>query len=127
MHCRYRGRRSRSDHARAEVEALDRIDPVERLSHVLAAVTVSGSDHFEWRTPREQEQSPNSYTIGRMSGGERPRAILSPPHRPRASLRLSYAGLAEDLTVVLPAVQIVSSSLSCGAQRTPHCGALEFV
>lgn len=80
---------------------LDRIDGVDRLSHVAVTVSILGAGYFGWRTRREHEASPNTMQMN-MHGDEHFRPInLTPPHRPRAALRQDTAAIAQDLTVLL--------------------------
>jgi hypothetical protein len=85
---------------RYTVWVLDRIDPTRRLTHVTPAVTLTGSDHAVWRTRREQDASPNSYSMGIGRDEHRP-VHLAPPHRPRAALQHEADRLVEDLVTLL--------------------------
>jgi hypothetical protein len=82
-------------------EALDTIDAVERLSHFAVAAQLRGGSYWGWRTRREQEASPNSGSMGRGHSEHGGTVHLSPPHRPRATLRQQAAQIAEDLMVLL--------------------------
>lgn len=86
---------------RYAVWLLDRIDPTERLSHVMPAAAIAGNNFLGWRTRREQQASPNSVSMGHLGHGDRPPVYLTPPHRPRASLRLASVQLIEDFIVLL--------------------------
>lgn len=80
---------------------LEEIDPVHRLSHCSPVVMIGGQTYLGWRTRREHDQSPNQASIGR-SWGESPHPVhLTPPHRPRAALRVQLDSIADDLTVLL--------------------------
>lgn len=53
---------------RYALAVLDRIDPTQRITHVALAATLSGSnDTVVWRTQREEDASPNSYSMGHGS------------------------------------------------------------
>jgi Domain of unknown function (DUF4062) len=82
------------------VRLLDRIDPTEKLSHVVLAVNLSGSDHCGWRTTAEQRASPNPIPISLTRRDFSP-VCLSPPHQLRPALRLQSRKMSEDLTVLL--------------------------
>lgn len=81
---------------------LERIDPTQRLTHVAIAASVHGAGSLAWRTQREHDASPNQVHIGISFGNnERPAVHLTPPHRPRAALRLDAGRIVEDLVVLL--------------------------
>lgn len=82
------------------VRLLDRIDPTEKLSHVVLAVNLLGSDHCGWRTTAEHRASPNTFPISLTRRDFSP-VCLSPPHQLRPSLRLQSRKMSEDLTVLL--------------------------
>lgn len=86
---------------RYAVWLLDRIDPTERLSHVMVAASIVSGNHLAWRSRREHEASPNSVSMRQMGQEDRPSVYLTPPHRTRAALRLESARLVEDLIVLL--------------------------
>lgn len=79
---------------------LDRIDPTQRLTHVALAATLSGRDTVVWRTQREQDASPNSYSMGMGRNEHRP-VHLAPAHRPRPALTHNADQLVEDLVTLL--------------------------
>jgi Domain of unknown function (DUF4062) len=85
---------------RYAVWILDQIDPTRRLTHVALAATLTGSDHAVWRAQREQDASPNSYSIGMGRDEHRP-VHLAPPHRPRAALQHDADRLVEDIVTLL--------------------------
>jgi hypothetical protein len=77
--------------------ALDRIDPMQRLTHLALAAKIEASDYMGWRTQAEQNVSPNSGTM-RM-GNVPQRAVRF--DRPRPALKFDRRRLAEDLMVPL--------------------------
>lgn len=82
---------------------LERIDPTQRLTHIAIVVSIHGGGGFlAWRTQREHQASPNQI-FGGISLGNTDRAPvhLTPPHRPRAALRLDAGRLVQDLIVLL--------------------------
>jgi hypothetical protein len=82
------------------VWVLERIDPTLRLTHSTLAVILAGSDTMVWRTQREQDASPNSYSMG--MGQREPEPVhLAPPHRPRAALKHNADQLVEDLLTLV--------------------------
>lgn len=81
-------------------EALAQIDPQERLTHVAIAVRLIGADHLPWRTRREHEASPNSYTTS-WRGHDAGPVHLTPPAFTRAALRTGRDEIAQDLLVLL--------------------------
>jgi hypothetical protein len=76
------------------------IDPTQRLTHVALAATLSESDTAVWRTQREQDANPNSYSMGMGREGHQP-VHLAPAHRPRPALRRNADQLVEDLVTLL--------------------------
>lgn len=82
---------------------LGKIDPTERITHVVPAVRLTGGGAFAWRTRAEHAASPNSVsmtTFGREE--ERDEAVLlTPPHMPRPALTVNAARIIEDLVVLL--------------------------
>jgi hypothetical protein len=61
--------------------------PTQRMTHVALAATLSGSnENVVWRTQREQDASPNSYSMG-FGQNERKPVHLTPGARPRPALR----------------------------------------
>jgi hypothetical protein len=85
---------------RYAVWLLDRIDSTQRLTHVALAATLSGESTVVWRTQREQDASPNSYSMGMGSSEHRP-VHLAPAHRPRPALTHQADQLVEDLVTLL--------------------------
>lgn len=86
---------------RYAVWLLDRIDPTERLSHVMPAAAIVGDSYFGWRTRREHQANPNSMSMGHFGQQDRLPVYLTPPHRARASVRLASVQLIEDFIVLL--------------------------
>ncbi len=74
---------------------LDRIDSLQRLSHIALAARIDGSDYLGWRTKAEDDASPGSGQIG--MGGESKQPIQV--DRPRGALRYQARELAEDIMV----------------------------
>jgi len=86
---------------RYAVAVLDRIDRTQRIAHVALAATLSGrDDHAVWRTQREQDASPNSYSTG-FGHNERKPVHLTPAVLPRAALQHQAAQLVEDIITLL--------------------------
>lgn len=80
---------------------LDRIDPTQRITHVALAATLSGrGDTVVWRTQHEQDESPDSYSMG-FSREERNPVHLIPAVRPRPVLHHQAGLLVEDLLTLL--------------------------
>jgi Domain of unknown function (DUF4062) len=75
----------------------DHIDSTQRLTHVAAAVNLTGADHMAWRTLRESEANPNRMSLGTGTAQQTPVSI----YRPRAALRLDTTHIIEDLLVPL--------------------------
>lgn len=80
---------------------LDHIDNVGRLTHCSIAASILGGGYRSWSTRREHEQSSNSISYSGGMSDEDPVVHLTPPHRPRAALRVNARDLAEDLIVLL--------------------------
>jgi hypothetical protein len=85
---------------RYAVWLFDRIDPTQRLTHMALAATLFGGDTTVWRTQKEQDANPNSYSTGGSRNGHQP-IHLAPAHRPRAALRHNADQLVEDLVTLL--------------------------
>ena len=85
---------------RFSARVLDRIDPINRLSHVAVMASLSGTAYLPWRTRQEQQDSPNAASMG-MGGEDLVRASLTPAVRRRPALTHETHTLAEDLTVRL--------------------------
>ncbi|WP_416407634.1 DUF4062 domain-containing protein [Agrobacterium rosae] len=79
---------------------LDQVDPTQRLTHIVIAATLNAGDSVVWRTQREQDASPTSYSMG-FGQPERKPVHLSPPQRPRAVLHHDATQLVEDFTTLL--------------------------
>lgn len=82
-------------------EILDSIDGQHRLSQVAVAAKLLGGSYITWRTRRENEANPNSFTLSSGLGRKDSIAHLSPPDFPRATLRHRCVQLSEDLLVLL--------------------------
>ncbi|HEX9944294.1 MAG TPA: hypothetical protein VGG03_19965 [Thermoanaerobaculia bacterium] len=82
---------------------LERVDPTQRLTHVAIAAKIHGSGFLAWRTQHEYDASPNQIygDIVGFGNAERAAVHLTPPHRPRAALRLDAGRLVQDLVVLL--------------------------
>jgi hypothetical protein len=59
---------------RYAVPVLDRIDQTQRITHVALSATLAGGDTVVWRTQREQNASPHSYSLGGFDREERKRS-----------------------------------------------------
>lgn len=79
---------------------LERVDPIQRISHISVAAALLGAGYMPWRTRAEQQHSPSAASMG-VGGTERVAVQLSPPVRRRAALQHDTQRLAEDLTVKL--------------------------
>jgi hypothetical protein len=79
---------------------LDYIDPTQRLTHLAIVATLAGAENVVWRTQAEQNASPTSYSMGMRSPERRP-VHLTPPQRPRPSLKLNPQHLIEDFVTLL--------------------------
>lgn len=82
---------------------LGKIDPTERITHVVPAVRLTGGGAFAWRTRAEHAANPNSVSMT-MFGREEERdeaVLLTPPHMPRPALTVNAARIIEDLVVLL--------------------------
>jgi hypothetical protein len=80
--------------------ALDQVDPLRRLTDVVAVAGILDAGYLPWRSRVEHERSPSSGTIG-MGHASRVVVRLTPARRHRAALGLEADRLAEDLTVLL--------------------------
>jgi hypothetical protein len=78
---------------------LDRVDPTERLAHVVPVVGLARGGTLNWRTRAEAERSPNRVTV--TTGPEETVVMPNPPVMFRATLRHDGAALAEDFIVLL--------------------------
>lgn len=79
-------------------EVLERIDPSQRLTHVVVAARIDGAEYLSWRSQREHEASPNSVPMRMGSSGDVAPVTIT---QPRAALRLNTAPVVEDLLVPL--------------------------
>jgi hypothetical protein len=78
---------------------LEEIDPTQRLSHVVIAVSVSGG--FGMRTRAEHLASPNSISLNSFGQGDRPPVHLTPAHIRRPALIQNLTPLVDDLITLL--------------------------
>lgn len=78
-------------------DAIERIDPSQRVTEVAIAARISGAEHRAWRTREQHAASPGSVSMGMLSSGRKPVVSV---HR-RAALRLDRARLVEDVLVPL--------------------------
>lgn len=85
---------------RFSARLLERVDPVQRLTHVVPVAVLLGAGYRPWRTRAELQQSPNAASMG-MGGVDRAVATLAPPARRRPALIQDTHRIAEDLTVRL--------------------------
>lgn len=82
---------------------LGRVDPTERITHVVPAVRLTGGGALAWRTQAEHAASPRSVSM-MMFGREEERdvaVLLTPPHMPRPALTVNAARIIEDVVVLL--------------------------
>lgn len=79
---------------------LDMVDPVNRLTHVVPVVSLTGSGYMAWRTRAEAQAHPNSASMN-MGASEASAVSLSPAIRRRPALAHEPHDLAQDLTVRL--------------------------
>lgn len=79
---------------------LDHVDATSRCTHVAICAQLFEAGYRGWRSRAEQAAQPNSMTVS-MPNDDMGPAILSPPLRPRSSLRNEGHALAEDLTTLL--------------------------
>lgn len=82
---------------------LSKIDPDERLTHVVLAARLAGGSAYGWRTSSEHAASPNGGTVS-MLGRENERdapVLLTPAHRPRQALSMAAPNLVEDLLALM--------------------------
>lgn len=77
---------------------LERVDPIQRLTHVAIAARIDAAEHMAWRTQAEQDASPTSGSMGMGLSRERAPVQIC---QPRAALRLNRTHLVEDLLVPL--------------------------
>lgn len=79
---------------------LDRVDPLQRLSHVVPAARLTAS-YLAWRTRLEHQASPNMVQGGLTSNEPLPPVHLAPPHRPRPALWHEINVISDDLLTLL--------------------------
>ena len=76
---------------------LEKIDPIQRITHVAIAVQLTGGEHMPWMTQSEASASNGSYSMGMGIVEKTPvRLMLA-----RAVLRLDRTHLVDDLLVLL--------------------------
>lgn len=92
---------------------LDGIDLTQRLTHSAPAVTLSGSDTVVWRSEREQDVSPTSYSVGFGRHEHRPVHLFS-AHRRRPALRHNADQLVEDLVTCFATSGEAGETLTSG-------------
>jgi Domain of unknown function (DUF4062) len=85
--------------------ALDRVDPVRRLSHVAPTVALLSAAYLGWRTKEEHARSPNSVQMP-MNVGDRVVVELTPPVRPRAALTHEARELVDDFLALLRTIYL---------------------
>ena len=78
----------------------DRVDPTQRLSHIVPVATVLGASYQTWRTRAQQVASPNAHAM-RMSSENPSPVHLTPAHRPRPALKQYARDLSVDLIALL--------------------------
>jgi hypothetical protein len=78
----------------------DRIDPTQRLSHVVPVATILCASYQTWRTRTQHGASPNSFSVRTGSEISKP-THLTPAHRPRPALNQNAGDLAVDLIALL--------------------------
>ncbi|GFE76154.1 DUF4062 domain-containing protein [Novosphingobium sp. TCA1] len=77
---------------------IERIDPTQRLTHLVVVVRLTGVEHRGWRTRAQHASNPNSLVMGHGGVSDRPPIVL--PVR-RAALGLDRGALIEDIVVPL--------------------------
>lgn len=77
---------------------LDRVDRMQRLTHLVVAARLSGVEHRGWRTRAQHASNSSSIQIGHGGTRERPPIILAIR---RAAVGLDRAALIEDVLVPL--------------------------
>jgi hypothetical protein len=82
-------------------QVLHSIDSGERLSSIAVVAAIINPGHGEWRTRAQHDRNRDRMQMSRMSDETPVRAVLSPPHRSRASFRLEWEAMAEDFTALL--------------------------
>jgi hypothetical protein len=80
--------------------ALDRVDPIRRLTDVVVLGHLGGAGWMPWRTRSEHERSPSSGSMG-IRGEGASTVELTPPCRHRQALTHDADRIAEDLTILL--------------------------
>lgn len=82
---------------------LERVDPTQRITHVVPAVRLDGGGAMAWRTRAEHAASPRSVsasTFGMETDRDRP-IVLARAVMPRAALRMNASRLTEDFMALL--------------------------
>ena len=81
------------------IDILAEFDATNRLSHCVVATTLMNAEHHAWRTRKENSQNSNSVSLPfNVRLGP---VYLSPPERPRQTLKLLGSEIATDLMVKL--------------------------
>jgi hypothetical protein len=78
---------------------LDLLDPVHRLTDVVAVTRLLGAGYMPWRTRKEHAADPNTAVMG--SGGDESTVVLTPARRTRQALTHDADRMAEDLATLL--------------------------
>lgn len=79
--------------------ALDRIDPIRRLTDVVVVARLSGAGYMPWRTRAEHTASPTVAQMG--TGTDDVTVALTPARRHRQALTHDAERIAEDLVALL--------------------------
>ena len=81
---------------------LDKFDETQKLGRVVVTVVILGGEYMTWRTLREHNSSPDSFSLNSGFSNSKLEVIhLSPPDFPRTSLGFSSASISEDLVTLL--------------------------
>jgi hypothetical protein len=80
--------------------ALNKVDPLVRLSHCVVVVGLLNAEYLGWMTQAEADAHPNSVTVGSPKQSP-PLVQLSPPQRRRQELMMKLTELTEDFIVLL--------------------------
>ncbi|HDS1140778.1 TPA: DUF4062 domain-containing protein [Stenotrophomonas maltophilia] len=80
---------------------LSRIDPTERITHIVPAVRLSGDGGGAWRTRAEHDASPNSGQFPWRQGEHEEPVFLAPAHQVRQVLSMDARRVIEDFVVLL--------------------------
>ena len=85
---------------RYAVAVLDRVDPTQRLTHVVLAASIADAQYMIWRT--RSEATANRGSVSHGFGHKEPGPVtLSPALRTRAALKHDERDLVEDLVTLL--------------------------